>query len=198
MAETVVMTCALNVRSETSRLFLAMRIWRELRAGPKPCSKCCVTLSASDELVEGLNWARLLLVSELLLVSPRLTSVPVSKFCCTPTVEVIWRWIRELVPVVNELLCGVVRCASPLVPVSKGSKEGGALPIWVDPARMNDCRPDDGPLPVTLEGPANTLVDTGEAKPPACARSRLASAICGPTCARSRLASAICGPKRCS
>src|ERR1039458_328851 len=113
MAETVVMTCALKVRSETSRLFLAMRIWRELRAGPKPCSKCCVTLSASDELVEGLNWARMLLVSELLLVSPRLTSVPVSKFCCAPTAEVTWRWTREFVPVGNELLCGAVRCASP-------------------------------------------------------------------------------------
>src|ERR1035438_9901088 len=140
MAATVVMTWALNVRSETSRLFLAMRIWRELRAGPKPCSKCCVTLSASEEFVEGLNWARLLLVSELLLVSPRLTSVPVSKFCCTPTAEVVWRWIRELVPVVNELLCGEVRCASPALTVSVGSNEGGAKPIWVDPAMMNDCR----------------------------------------------------------
>src|ERR1019366_3524225 len=121
MAETVVMTCALKVRSETSRLFLAMRIWRELRAGPKPCSRCCVTLSASAELVEGLNWARMLLVSELLLVSPRLTRVRVAKFCGRPTAEVSGRGIGELVPGVNELLCGEVRCTSPPLPVRVGS-----------------------------------------------------------------------------
>ena len=70
-AATVVSTCSLKVRSETSRLFLAMWICRELTAGPKPCSRCCVMHRPSEELVDGLKSLRgLLLVTELLF-SPR-------------------------------------------------------------------------------------------------------------------------------
>ena len=39
-AATVVSTCSLKVRSETSRLFLAIRIWRELTRWPKPWRRC--------------------------------------------------------------------------------------------------------------------------------------------------------------
>ena len=62
----MVITCALNVRSEISRLLRAMLIWRELTAFPKPCSRCCVTVRVSAELVAGLNCAFRLLVSTLL------------------------------------------------------------------------------------------------------------------------------------
>ena len=94
-AATVVSTCSLKVRSETSRLFLAMWICRELTAGPNPCSRCWVMLRPSEELVEGLKSLRgLLLVTELLF-SPRLSDGAGEKALLDPEVPHVWRSGRE-------------------------------------------------------------------------------------------------------
>src|SRR5450432_537339 len=179
MAATVVITCALKVRSETSRLFLAMRIWRVLTGEPHPCSRCCVTVSASDALVTGLKSERVaLLVTELLLI-PRLTSVPVSKYFWTATDERSCRCTSALVPVMKLLVCGVDWCAQERLPISAGSKLGGNGPIWVEPATSRPCSPGEGAAPATLDGPATTAVEAGVAYPPAWVLNRLVSAICG-------------------
>ena len=69
-AATVVSTWSLKVRSLTSRLFLAMRICRELTPGPKPCNRCWVKPRVSDELVAGLKSAARVVAGRLGVVQP--------------------------------------------------------------------------------------------------------------------------------
>src|ERR1035438_1530848 len=107
-AATVVSTWSLKVMSLTSRLFLAMRICRELTPGPNPCNRCWVKPKVSDELVAGLKSLRGLLLAVLVLFNPRLTVVPVRKDCWIAKLPTSWFWISELVPVRNALVCGEV------------------------------------------------------------------------------------------
>src|SRR5450759_1128154 len=127
-AATVVSTCSLKVRSLTSRLFLAMRICRELTPGPNPCQRCWVRARPSDEVVAGLKSLRGLLLLTEVLFNPRLRVVPVRKLCWTATFPTPWRWTSSLVPVVKALLCGVVKWPRLKLPVIIGSRVGMAGP----------------------------------------------------------------------
>ena len=78
--------------------------------------------------MDGLKSLRgLLLVTEVLF-NPRLTVVPVRKPFWMPKLPMLCRWIRELVPVMKALLCGVVWWPQLKVPVSVGSRFGMAGP----------------------------------------------------------------------
>ena len=194
-AATVVSTWSLKVRSLTSRLFLAMRICRELTPGPKPWNRCWVMPRLSDALVAGLKSLRGLLLLTDVLFNPRLTVVPVRKLCWIPKLLTAWRWISELVPVRNALVWGVVRCAQFKVPVSIGSRLGIAGPpeeITAAPTALDVALLEIAPallfVPAVvpeletdaLEGPLSTLVETPRAEPPASACRSAASASCGP------------------
>src|ERR1039458_7629904 len=74
-AATVVTTWSWTVRSATSRLFLAMRIWREFTP-PKPCNRCCEIVKDREPLVAGLKSPRRLLFVTVLLLRPRLMVAP--------------------------------------------------------------------------------------------------------------------------
>jgi hypothetical protein len=54
IADTVVITCCLNTRSATSRLFLAIRMYRLLALHPKPRNSGCVNVNPTPELVARL------------------------------------------------------------------------------------------------------------------------------------------------
>src|ERR1017187_5739736 len=194
-AATVVSTWSLKVMSLTSRLFLAMRICRELTPGPKPCHRCCVKAKASDEVVAGLKSLRGLLPFTEVLFNPRLTEVPVRKLCWMPKFPMFWRWMSSLVPVVNALLCGVVKWPKLKAPVTIGSRLGIAGPeeeIALAPTALEVALLEIAPaltfVPAmvpeletdALEGPLNTLVETPLAKPPASAFRSAASANSGP------------------
>ena len=107
--------------SLTSRLFLAMRICRELTPGPNPCNRCWVKPKVSDELVAGLKSLRGLLLAVLVLFNPRLTVVPVRKDCWIPKLPTSCVWMSELVPVRKALVCGVVKWPQLKPPVSIGT-----------------------------------------------------------------------------
>src|SRR5581483_10274178 len=195
IAATVVSTCSLKVRSETSRLLRAMWIWRELIDGPKPCNRCWVIERPRVALVAGLKSLRGLLLVLELLFSPRLTIVPVRKPFWRPMFERSCRATRKLVPVMKALLCGVVWWAQLAPPVSTGSRFGIAgpddcstLPPTADDVAALACVAEvwllPGVVPDALtnapDGPAVTVVETPRAKPPASACITTASAICGP------------------
>src|SRR5436305_12872971 len=143
IAATVVSTWSLNVRSATSRLLRAMWICRELMVGPKPCSRCWVTEKPSEEVVDGLKSLRGLLLVVELLFKPRLTMVPVRNPFCRPKFERSWRWISDVVPVMNVLLCGVGWCAQLALPVRMRPRLGIAGP--------EDC---STPVPTADDVPA--------------------------------------------
>ena len=95
-AATVVMTCSLKVRSESSRLFFAICICRWFTAMLNPCSKCWVTVRPSDELVAGLNREVALLPMAVELFNPRLTAFrsgsPAGRSPRMYPVAVLTRW----------------------------------------------------------------------------------------------------------
>src|ERR1700682_6556356 len=157
-----------------------MRIWRLFSAGPKPWSRCCVKLNCRLEFVEGLNWARALLLRVELLFRPRLTWVPVVKYFWTVTFERSCLWRSAAVPVTKLLACGVGWGAQLAVLGSGGSRLGTIGPVCVLAFTMTPCRPAEGGGPVTLPGPAATATPTGAANPPARARARVTSAIWRP------------------
>src|ERR1035441_6507491 len=174
-AATVVSTCSLKVMSLTSRLFLAMRICRELTPGPKPCQRCWVKPKVSDEVVAGLKSLRGLLLLTEVLFNPRLTVVPVRKACWIPKLPTFWVWMSSLVPVVKALLCGVVKWPQLKPPVSAGSRLGMAGPeevIALAPTALEEALLEIAPAllfapavvpeleTVALEGPLSTLVET--------------------------------------
>ena len=182
IAATVVSTWSLNVRSETSRLLRAMWICRELIDGPKPCNSRCVICRFRLEFVSGLMSLRGLLLVDEVLFSPRLTVVPVRKPFWMPKLPTFCSEIRDVVPVMNVLLCGVVWCAQLMPPVSTGSSVGidgpddcSTLPPTAESVAELVCEADvlvaPGTVPaaftVALDGPAVTLVETPRAKPPA-------------------------------
>src|ERR1035441_2293802 len=150
-AATVVSTWSLKVMSLTSRLFLAMRIWRELTPGPKPCNRCCVKAKLSDEFVAGLKSLRGLLLAVLVLFNPRLTVVPVRKDCWIPKLPMSWFWMSELVPVRKALVCGVVKWPQLKPPVNIGSRlgiagpeeESALAPTALDEALLEIARPEE-------------------------------------------------------
>src|ERR1035441_8455721 len=194
-AATVVSTWSLKVMSLTSRLFLAMRIWRELTPGPKPCNRCCVKAKLSDEFVAGLKSLRGLLLAVLVLFNPRLTVVPVRKDCWIPKLPMSWFWMSELVPVRKALVCGVVKWPQLKPPVSIGSRLGIAGPeeeSALAPTALDEALLEVAPalllVPAVvpeletdaLDGPLNTLVETPLANPPARAFRSAASANIGP------------------
>src|SRR5579871_770745 len=194
-AATVVSTCSLKVRSETSRLLRAIRICRAFTAGPKPWKRYCVSVTPSVALVAGLKSARGLLAVVEVLFNPRFTVVPVRKLCCTPKLEVDRRCTSSLLPVTNALLCGVVWCAQLRLLTTAGSRLGidgpedcsTLLPtaeavaelaweaaFWFVPGVVPELLTD------ALLGPAVTVVETPRANPPASACITAASASCGP------------------
>src|SRR5260370_11221814 len=194
-AATVVSTWSLKVRSLTSRLFLAMRICRELTLGQKPCDRCWVVPRVSGEVVAGLKSLRGLLLLIDVLFNPMLMVVPVRTLCWIPKLLTACRWISELVPVRNALVWGVVKWAQFKVPVSIGSRLGIAGPpeeITAAPTALEVALLEIAPallfVPAVvpeleteaLEGPLNTLVETPRAEPPACACRSAASASSGP------------------
>src|ERR1035441_2121298 len=194
-AATVVSTCNLNVRSLTSRLFLAMWICREFTPGPKPCNRCWLKPRVSDELVAGLKSLRGLLLPVLVLFNPRLTVVPVRKACWIPKLPTSWVWMSELVPVRKALVCGVVKWPQLKAPVSMGSRLGINGPeeeSALAPTALEEALLEMAPAlllvpavvpeleTVALDGPVNTLVETPLARPPARAFCNAASANSGP------------------
>src|ERR1022692_3770600 len=194
-AATVVSTWSLKVMSLTSRLFLAMRICRELTPGPNPCKRCWVKPKVSEELVAGLKSLRGLLLAVLVLFNPRLTVVPVRKACWMPKLPTSWVWMSELVPVRKALVCGVVKWPQLKPPVSMGSRLGMAGPeeeSAVAPTALEEALEEIAPALLlapavvpeletdALEGPLNTLVETPLARLPASDFRRAASANRGP------------------
>ena len=136
--------------SLTSRLFLAIRICRELTPGPKPCHRCCVKAKASDEVVAGLKSLRGLLLFTEVLFKPRLTEVPVRKLCWIAKFPMFWRWMSSLVPVVNALLCGVVKCPKLKAPVTIGSRlgiDGPEEEIALAPTALEEALLEIAPAP---------------------------------------------------
>src|ERR1039458_1372566 len=194
-AATVVSTWSLKVMSLNSRLFLAMRICRELKPGPNPSNRCWGKPKGSDELVAGLKSLRGLLLAVLVLFNPRLTVVPVRKDCWIAKLPTSWFWISELVPVRNALVCGEVTWPQLKPPVNMGSRlgmEGPEEESALAPTALEEALLEIAPAllfvpavvpeleTVALEGPLNTLVETPLAKPPASAFRSAASASIGP------------------
>src|ERR1039458_5207343 len=194
-AATVVSTWSLKVMSLTSRLFLAMRICRELTPGPKPCNRCWVKPKVSVKLVAGLKSLRGLLLAVLVLFNPRLTVVPVRKDCWIPKLPTSCVWMSELVPVRKALVCGVVKWPQLKPPVNIGSRLGIAGPEEeraLAPTALEEALLEIAPallfVPAVvpeletdaLEGPLSTPVETPRAHPPASACRSAASANSGP------------------
>src|SRR5580700_4160975 len=75
------MICKRNATSESSRLFLAMRMKRVLAENPKPCRRCWVNVALKPELKFGLRLEKKLLVVARLLVNPTVRFVPHWKAC---------------------------------------------------------------------------------------------------------------------
>ena len=78
---TVEIICWRNDSSVIVRLFLEIVIKRLLIAQPRPCNRCCVSVSWKLDASSGTNEAKMLsvVIRELLNVSPRF--VPVANPC---------------------------------------------------------------------------------------------------------------------
>ena len=120
----------------------------------------------------------------LVLLRPRVTAVPVRNPFETAKLSIACRCTSSLVPVVNALLCGVVRWPRLKPVVKTGSSDGIAVPDEVNalaPTAEEEALLDaaetlsvvPGVVPAletdALEGPAVTLVETPVAKAPASA-----------------------------
>src|ERR1035441_2082025 len=163
--------------SLTSRLFLAMVICRAFMLGPQPCNRCWVKLRLSDEVVAGLKSLRGLLLLTPVLFNPRLRVVPVRNDCWIAKLAIFCCWMSSLLPVLNALLCGVVKWPQLRPLVNNGSRLGIAGPeeeIAAEPTALAVALLESAPaltlVPAVvpeldteaLDGPANTPVERSE------------------------------------